>query len=158
MQETIGVSEEFLFLSALINTRRFFPPQIRLLSESDAKGETWKSQLKKITKADEAFWLGVLGEKKGSVAMCYPRVLSDIYKKLHPNHLYLLPVSADEIIVVPQYEEREGIKDVLGVFVQEENRRSYLRTKPLSSCLYEYMDEDGEIKVVRFDDAPFWNA
>jgi hypothetical protein len=147
MAESVGLTEEELFLAATENTKRLLPVKIQSMNEIMMGMMMAEGMPKEI--AEEMFssmspqdaptmWI-ITNDRgvNGAVNMLYDENLQHLAKELKDD-LYILPSSIHEVICIPA---SMGDPKVLAEMVQEVNATVVSLEERLSNQVYHY-DKD----------------
>ena len=145
LAERIGMSEKQLYDTAVLNTKRLFPPVVQSMGEvlkealiSDGMPESLAESMAGEMPPEAAMYV-ISNDRRinGAVSMLYETELHELAEKLG-NDLYILPSSIHEVIAVPA---SGNDPEELAQMVEDRNMGQVEIGERLSNQVYHYDKE-----------------
>ncbi|MBC8561037.1 DUF5688 family protein [Jutongia huaianensis] len=150
--EQWGITEEELFETAMENMKYLMPVQMlsytEMIRSLTGKGEILPEEIiEECDGAPEEPMYVVTNYRRinGFGSILYPEVLEELCQKLQCDHLYILPSSIHEAIVMAQRGENHAKE--LKEMVKAVNRECVSAEEYLSDSVYQYHRATGKISI-----------
>lgn len=143
---SLGMSEEQIYMRAIENTKRIFPPVVRNMHEMLAQLCPVGEMLPEMNPDEQIMWI-ITNNKgiNGAASMLYEDVLLALAVRLKSD-LYILPSSVHEVIVVPSSEDLNNPDD-LAQMVWEINMQQVALDERLSNQVYFFKKDTRKITL-----------
>lgn len=143
---SLGMSEEQIYMRAMENTQRIFPPVVRNMYEMLAELCPVGEMLPEMNPDEQSMWIISNNRgNNGAASMLYEDVLLALAVRLKSD-LYILPSSVHEVIVVPSSEDFNN-PDELAQLVWEVNMQQVALDERLSNQVYFYKKDTRKITL-----------
>lgn len=145
-----NINKYDLFEIAVVNTMRLFPPVMKVMGENAPNNvyKDFKEGLNHLTGKEEALWLTTKNENNNPSILCYKDVVLDICNRLKPEHLFLIVIGKDAVLVVPEYKNSEMPMEKLARYIEEQNGMNPSTKDFVSNSIYLYNKEMEWLEIV----------
>ena len=143
---SLGMSEEQIYMRAIENTKRIFPPVVYSMHEMLAELCPVGEMLPEMNPDEQIMWI-ITNNKgiNGAASMLYEDELHALAERMESD-LYILPSSVHEVIVVPSSEDFNN-PDELARLVLEVNMQQVALDERLSNQVYFYKKDMRKITL-----------
>lgn len=142
----LGMSEEQIYMRAMENTQRIFPPVVRNMYEMLAQLCPVGEMLPEMNPDEQSMWV-ITNNKgiNGAASMLYEEELHALAERLGSD-LYILPSSIHEVIAIPSSEDMRDSEGFARI-VREVNMQQVALDERLSNQVYFYKKDTRKITL-----------